>query len=79
MKLRIARKVSVTRTQRRGTIVRALAHLPYGEHIAVNRWWRWWRVRGALDRLPNNEPKTRPWAFQGHSWGCCEVVCRRAA
>jgi hypothetical protein len=51
MKIRIARKVAVTRTQRRGTVVRALARLPWGEYVAVNRWWWWDRVKARASRL----------------------------
>ncbi|MDD5301532.1 MAG: hypothetical protein PHS14_00370 [Elusimicrobia bacterium] len=51
MKLRAARKIAVTRTQRRGTVLRALARLPWGEYVAVNRWWRWGRLNARLKFL----------------------------
>lgn len=54
MKIRLARKVAYTRTQRPGTVLAALRRLPYGERVANSRWWWWARVRARYARL-------RPW------------------
>lgn len=51
MKIRLARKVAVTRHQRRGTVQDALRRLPWHEFVAVNRWWRWGRVRARMAQL----------------------------
>lgn len=51
MKLRLARKIAVTRHQRRGTVQAALRRLPYHEVIAINSWWWWGRVRAVVKVL----------------------------
>ncbi len=51
MKIRLARKISVTRVQRRGTVIAAMKRLPLGEYVAINRWWWTGRVRARMAAL----------------------------